>query len=209
MMSAAFKKTIFISLLGHMAVFSIFSFSFGGRISKLNYAGISFLGPILRSPDFRSQVFVPSQHRWTDFCRKPNILAISSLDKGYALSSPQYLKPAAFLSMYREKIIFIPKEPIRFLQKKKESAIVFHPYLPYDFLIYFKDRQRVHIELMFNIISNDKTSSIAVKRRISSGNLEADLLSMRYISHYLFIQQARFAPNSWQTVKIDLSAKSD
>jgi len=48
-----------------------------------------------------------------------------------------------------------------------------------------------------------------IKRKISSGNLEVDLLTMRYIGHYLFIQQKRFTPNNWQTVKIDLSEKEN
>jgi hypothetical protein len=59
------------------------------------------------------------------------------------------------------------------------------------------------------VISGDKRNSILVKRRISSGNLEADLLSMRYISRYLFMQQRGFVPNKWQTVKIDLSTVND
>jgi hypothetical protein len=98
-----------------------------------------------------------------------------------------------------------PSLPIR----KKEAVIMFYPQLPYNFLIYFQDRQLVHIELMYNIISRDSANSIIIKRKISSGNLEVDLLSMRYIGHYLFIQQDAFAPNIWQTVKIDLSTKTE
>jgi len=49
---------------------------------------------------------------------------------------------------------------------------------------------------------------ISLRRKISSGNLEADLLSMRYIGHYLFIQQEGFASNVWQTVKIEFSPRS-
>jgi hypothetical protein len=86
---------------------------------------------------------------------------------------------------------------------------MFYPRLPYHFALYFKDRQTVHIELMFQVISGAQRNSILVKRRVSSGNLEADLLSMRYISRYLFIQQRGFAPNKWQTVKIDLSTAND
>jgi hypothetical protein len=95
--------------------------------------------------------------------------------------------------------------PLFVKPQQKESVLVFHPLLPYQLQLYFKDRQTVHIELMFNIISGRENKAIVVKRKISSGNLEADLLSLRYISHYLFIQRARFQPNNWQTVKIDLS----
>ena len=41
-----------------------------------------------------------------------------------------------------------------------------------------------------------------------SGNLEADLLSMRYINHYLSVQQQMFPVNKWQVVKIELSAQN-
>ena len=84
-----------------------------------------------------------------------------------------------------------------------------HPLLPHDFALYFKDRQIAHVELEFNFVSSRQPAVAVIKRKISSGNLEVDLLSMRYIGHYLFIQQTKFAPNSWRTVKIDLSAKDD
>jgi predicted transcriptional regulator len=84
---------------------------------------------------------------------------------------------------------------------------MFYPQLPYYFQIYFKDRQRARIELMFNVVDQDNKNIVMVKRKISSGNLEADLLSMRYIGHYLSIQQAGLPKNNWQSIKIELSAK--
>jgi hypothetical protein len=93
--------------------------------------------------------------------------------------------------------------------QRKDSSIMFHPLLPYQLQLYFKDRQAVHIELQFKIEPGMGRRSIAIRRKISSGNLEADLLSIRYMQHYLFIQQARFSPDTWQTVKIDLTTKND
>jgi len=93
--------------------------------------------------------------------------------------------------------------------KRKDSVIIFHPQLPYDFLLYFKDRQEVHIELLFKISRDLEDRSIVIKRKISSGNLEADLLAMRYIDHYLFLQQARLPLDSWRAVKIDLGLKGE
>ncbi len=87
--------------------------------------------------------------------------------------------------------------------------MMLYPRLPYDFSLYFRDRQAAHIELAFNIKTAGNREEVAIKRKISSGNLEADLLSMRYISHYLFIQKTRFAPGVWQSVKIDLAARDD
>jgi hypothetical protein len=82
---------------------------------------------------------------------------------------------------------------------------MFYPHLPYNFLLYFADRQAVHIELMYNISPGAHSPVLSLKRKISSGNLEADLLAMRYLSHYLSIQQENFPQNTWQAVKIDLS----
>lgn len=90
--------------------------------------------------------------------------------------------------------------------KSKKPSIIFHPLLPFSFNIYFQDRQVAHVELMFKIISCGIRNSLLVKRKISSGNLDVDLLSMRYIGHYLFIKQNDFIPSEWQTVKIDLAA---
>jgi hypothetical protein len=119
-------------------------------------------------------------------------------------------KPPLVLAFNPGKGAFIKPVSTFLPVRKKEPEIIFHPLLPYSFTLYFKDRQIAHVELLFNIVSNKGLRNAAViKRKISSGNLEVDLLIMRYIEHYLFIQQARFTPNTWQSVKIDLSAKSD
>ncbi|MGE5308057.1 MAG: hypothetical protein ACM3OC_03150 [Deltaproteobacteria bacterium] len=89
---------------------------------------------------------------------------------------------------------------------KKDSVITIHPLLPYGLQLYFRDRQSAHLELMFMIYTNrPEKKFIIIKRKVSSGNLDADLLCSRYLGHYLFIQQERFATNTWQTVRIDLS----
>ena len=208
MTSRIFKKTLFISLLGHITVFSIFGLSFGNRIFKTDYASVFFLGSILQNSDLSRQPYAftvqPAK------LGKHHMLAPLEKNKGATFILPKDYKPAVYLSMNSDKKIFIPKDNlISSVQKKKETTIMFYPPLPYHFLLYFKDRQRVHIEVMFKIISTSTSSNILIKRKISSGNLEADLLSMRYIGHYLFIQQAGLIPNSWQTVKIDLSPRND
>ena len=216
--SPSFRKTIFISLLGHTTIFSLFSFSFGYKIPKADYIAVSFWGGILRTSDLEP---LP-QARAIDvrnirnreikeiFVRELNIKPIEKTDKGYLGDFGYYFKPPAFLGIKDEKAIFIPeKTPISFLHRGEIPAIMFYPSLPHHFLLYFKDRQLAHIELMFNITSGQKINPVVIKRKISSGNLEADLLSVRYISHYLFIQQAAFPSNIWQTVKIELSPKDD
>lgn len=203
-----FKKTIFISVLGHITMFGIFSLSFGYRLPKADYANVFFLGSILRSSDLNSQTLIMGTG--IGIKPKPLTLVPDSINKEYALVLPQYSKPEAPLPLDGDKVIFTPKPgPPSLIPARKESVIMFYPALPYHFLLYFKDRQTVHIELMFNIIPTGSINSIDIKRKISSGNLEVDLLAMRYIRHYLFIQQKTFSQNSWQTVKIDLIPHDD
>lgn len=210
MTNTILKKTIFISLLGHITVFGIFRFTFGDRILKANYAYVYFLGAILRSSDLLNRPFTESKHTKVYLSKRSNTSVLGGVNKEDFSLLKSYFKPRVSLPVSAQKIIPSSlRESVSFIEKRKEPIIMFYPRLPYHFLLYFKDRQRVHIELMFNTISDVKTSTILIKRKISSGNLEADLLSMRYISHYLFLQQTRFVPNVWQTVKIDLSAKDD
>lgn len=218
MTNTIFKKTIFISLVGHLTVFSIFSFSFGNIIPKSDYPRVSFWGQLLLNPQVR-QPSVPVAGGKTYsrikqirnfFLKQPDAPLLDNLTKDSPLSSGYYLKPPLNLTLNTEKEIFVPKPKTpAFPFKRKEPAIIFHPLLPYSFILYFKDRQIAHVELVFKIASSGLRDSIVIKRRISSGNLEVDLLTMRYIGHYLFIQKNSFAPNSWQTAKIDLSAGND
>lgn len=210
--------SLFISILGHITVFSIFSFSFGGRIPSVNFAQVSFYGTILSEADL-SRSF---NHQDTKVAamRKSNLLALAKTDYRPYLVRRDYLKPPVNLLLSEvNPLTYNIGEGVKQVSmglnfsnplKRKEPIIMFYPHLPYHFTLYFKDRQAVHIELMFNITPcGSKKNSITLKRKISSGNLEADLLTMRYISRYLFIQQMGFIPNNWQTVKIDLSTVND
>lgn len=209
--STSFKKTLFISALGHIAIFSIFNFSFGHKIPQARYAEVSFWGAILQGTDLAyRQNFKPTEIKEISIKESGAVTINKTTPERPSVLLGYYLKPTAFLQLNPDKMIFIQKEPPLLVSPaRKAPVIMFYPELPYHFLLYFKDRQVAHIELMYNIISNQKTNSIAIKRKISSGNLEADLLTMRYISHYLFIQQASFAPNEWQAVKIELFPKDD
>jgi hypothetical protein len=206
MLTRAFKKTILVSLLGHLTVFSLIGFSFGINLPRINVADVYFFKGMV--PDINpthAGSFAGAGIR--EFLSKK--IAVLALREGKkTLPIPEgYLKPAASLSFNEEKPATEPRIQGLSGLKKRESVIMFHPQIPYHVTLYFKDRQVVHIELMFNVASSGNTSSIRIKRKISSGNLEADLLSMRYISRYLFMQRLGFSPHSWQTVKIDLSTK--
>ena len=210
--SGEFKKGIVISVLWHACIAGVFSFSFGKKIPSPQYASTAFLGAILhptdlipgRLPGKRVFIFshVPLHGAQTE--------ALNSAKGEYTLMPSYALKPQVTMWSESSKPSFLPATTMLVSPvKKKEAVIMFYPPLPYHFLLYFKDRQEVHIELLFNLVDSGIASSVTVKRKISSGNLEADLLSMRYISRYLFIEQAKFLPNKWQTVKIDLRPKND
>ncbi len=203
-MSNVFRNTVVFSLLGHLTVFSLFSFSFGQRMPAANYAPVVFWGAILRSSDLVSR----QQARLK--LASPDTRLLDKVVKESPAVSNAYIKPAAALAFNTEKIPFIQKTSLApFTGRRKEPVIMFYPHLPYHFLLYFQDRQAVHIEIMFNVLSREKANAVIIKRKISSGNLEADLFTLRYIGHYLFIQQSGFPKDNWQTVKIDLSTKND
>jgi hypothetical protein len=220
--SGSFKKAIFVSMLSHALVFSVFSLSFIKKLPIADYSRVYFWGAILNKADLVARPLPKSRGFGAEVMRRVGILKLvnpaQTKKSGYgpgteaSVAAFNSIKPNASEVFWGEKLGFIPvpasPAPSLF-PKKKQAPIMLYPQLPYNFLIYFQDRQTVHIELMFNIISKDSVSAIEVKRKISSGNLEADLLSLRYINHYLFIQRPAFAPNSWQTVKIDLSTKND
>jgi hypothetical protein len=206
MTSPYLRKAVCISLLGHLAFFSIFNLTFGRSLPSADYASVFFWG----------QVFLPSQLRQQrqSVSLSPVLRRdiISALPDATILLGPSvnYIKPQLSSALSLEKEIFVDrKSPDYFIPRKREQAIVFHPLLPYNFNLYFRDRQVAHVELAFNIISSGGRNSIVVKRKVSSGNLEVDLLTMRYIGYYLFIQQSRFPLNNWQVARIDLSAKND
>jgi len=209
---SSLKKTIIVSIIGHITVFSIFGLSFGNRIPRAEYNCVYFWGQFLRN----SQVIQPITTG--PGLRKPDKISSDSafVSRYYfpakagsrLILSGRWEKPSFILAFNSEKEPLAEKPTSRlFTPKGAEPSIIFHPLLPYGFSLYFNDRQVAHVELMFKMVSAGTRNSILIKRKISSGNLEVDLLTMRYIGHYLFIQQSSIFANNWQTVKIDLSAK--
>ena len=202
------RKAIFVSLLGHLAVFSIFSLSFGARLPNADFASIFFLGKCLRNSQVEP-IIAPAAKiaKSLPLAAKPDTHSLNQKSQDL-LSFPYQIKPATVVPFNAEKATYVD-EPATFVftPRKREPTVVLHPLLPYSFALYFRDRQIAHVELMFNITSSGEKSLISLKRKISSGNLEVDLLTLRYISHYLFVQHANFTPDNWQSVKIDLSAR--
>jgi hypothetical protein len=208
-MNAMMQKTLLLSFCCHLGVFSLFNFTFGNKLPRENFASISFLGAVLSPPDFQ-KTFLINKGKQQIFNRSLSVLSLQKVNREADTTSSVYIKPQLSLSLSSEKSVFLPKtSAMPPMVKLPPSVIMLYPRLPQHFLLYFKDRQSAHIELVFNLVSRGRTKAIIMKRKISSGNLEADLLSQRYLGHYLFVQQAAFPQDAWQTVKIDLSAKED
>ncbi|MFA5362975.1 MAG: hypothetical protein WC335_07025 [Candidatus Omnitrophota bacterium] len=216
MMETGLKKNLIISLVCHAGLFLVLGLSFGRPLAPLNYSPVSFWGQILQPYDFaRTAAPLRSliETKAVFFRNIGDMFAghfVSSLSPGadtagtFIPGTPA-IKPEV-VSLRPVKLDLTPSIALPVLPKRREPALTFHPLLPQHFPLYFKDRQTAHIEIMFNIAStHGDEHAVVMQRKISSGNLEADLLSMRYIGHYLFIQEKRFAPDKWQTVKIDLS----
>lgn len=222
MMGAVIKKSLLVSLLGHIAVFSIFNFTFGNMFSNKDYSRVYFFGQILRNSDLGVSQFMlnrnydlavsqfrPLANSHTGIYKQAGLSALDKTRQSENLIEKAYVKPLANL-VFASSIpkAAAQKKPFLLAKKKSEPVIMLYPNLPPHFLLYFKDRQMVHIELMYKATSS-KINYAQFMRKISSGNLEADLLSMRYISHYFFIRQSAALDNKWATVKIDLSAKDE
>ncbi|MEW6100669.1 MAG: hypothetical protein AB1481_00025 [Candidatus Omnitrophota bacterium] len=199
---STFKKSIFISLLGHLAIFSIFSFSFGNKLLKGIDSPVYFWGQFLGQAQVTERIIRDG----ASDLKNPVFEILPS--EPFNLQAP-FIKPNVTLPFYNEKEAFRSfLSPVLPFLKKRQEEIIFHPVLPHDFRLYFKDRQVAHIELAFNIPPKER-EPIQIKRSIASGNPEVDLMSMRYISHFLFIQRSKFVSNGWHALKIDLTVKND
>jgi hypothetical protein len=206
------KNNILVSLLSHLALFTVIGFSLGPTPSMIDHGYVSFVGSILNDHDLAWRLNVRQARR---MAAAPKIVVRQKAQAGIVrepsrVSGAYFAAPLNFASAH-DKLTFVKRDiPVpSSVSGHKDSVVIFHPVFPSHFLLYFRHRQAVHIELLFNISPRDKSNYLKIKRKISSGNLEADLLSMRYISHYLFLQETRFPINTWETVEIDLSPKDD
>ena len=173
------------------------------------FTSVSFLGAVLSPVDFRVS-HATAKTEPQVFKRPLKISPLVKVKRQADALSFAYIKPQRMLAFGLEKHVFPPKSSlVPPGLKESPSVVMLYPPLPQHFLLYFKDRQSVHIELMFNLTWRGSSRAVITNRKISSGNLEVDLLSKRYLDHYLFVQQGVFPAGAWQTVKIDLSAKEN
>jgi hypothetical protein len=205
-MSNTFKITLFLSLSWHLMFFGVFEPVISTRFRPAGPENTAFLGSILRAGDLLRPRLLTAK---SDM-RALNVkTAYPPKDEHFLTPSVKdALKPAAGFIGPTEKLTFVERKSSDFVYKSKEKpALTFYPVLPYSFALYFTDRQTAHMEFTFYISDDGKISY--VKRKVSSGNLETDLLAYRYITHCLFLQEGRFPASTWQSVKIDLTRKEN
>jgi hypothetical protein len=207
MNSFDFRKVVSVSLAGHIAVIAFlpfFGLSLCPRQARIAFNPVVFCGSIPHDFFFRTPPAVPRPLVPDNV----KLLPVPVSAPRDPIAYDYYIKPQAAVSFVPWRKAIKSPAIVSDSPKRTDPVLLLHPLLPYQFDLYFKDRQAVHIELEFFITKSSDRNFVSLRRRISSGNLEADLLSMRYIGHYLFIQQARFMPNSWQSVKIEFSPNS-
>ncbi len=203
------KRTVLISLLWHGMTFVVFRVSAGDRFMALAPGGVYFRGAILDLRDIHPGV-APRTVKENGRARETAAPFLRSVGPEVPLLPVQTGKPHVSIPITPEKRTAQPGlAPAVLSLPRRDSTVTFYPRLPYHFLLYFKDRQTVHIELAFRRLSGQGLYALAIRRKVSSGNLEADLLTARYLSHYLFVQQADARGDEWKTVKVELSPKND
>ncbi len=180
----------------------------GGSTERLNARIFTqMLTPLKNSILIRSSLLTRLRAKFS--FRKPLLVNLAPLEvpryKTYPfrnIISKRAGKAKSLMGLVDNKIAYWqPYLPVE--TKKAASSIMFYPPMPYHFLLYFKDRQTAHMEVAFYISPEGRVSGL--KRKISSGNPEVDLLIMRNLTHFLNLCRTNFALDSWQTVKIDLS----
>jgi hypothetical protein len=206
-MSQTLRAALFVSLSWHFLFFGVFEPTFVSKVNLPSLDRVAFLGSMLQDRDFLNSF----EKNLIADRRVVNLKTVYPVNKGEGFISPSLqgaVKPPVYLSASQDKKILLPSRADNLVYAHKEKPpLTFYPALPYSFLFYFKDRQIAHIEFTFYVSDTGKIS--LVKRKVSSGNLDTDLLAYRYITHCLFLQEGRFPVNTWQTVKIDLTRKEN
>lgn len=198
------KHTIIISICSHVLAFGFFGFSFGGKLPDLSLYNVTFLGNIMKNYEMTSRYKLEDNDFLKDASKK-NIFLPDIKNKIRTKDFDAFLKPSAHFSALSSRgEVKINSEVFTFPKRSKEPTITFYPILPSHFSLYFRDRNQAHIELEYAPQGDTLRNIFVVRRKISSGNLEVDLLAQRYIEQYLSAYHSQQNFTGWKTVKIDL-----
>lgn len=195
-----------LSLCGHLLGLAFIKPIMGEGSLKLKGLKIFFLGSLLSQDEVNIK-----KDNYSFFKTEPDSdkriflnLRMSWLQPAYRnmeFLEFKFRRPLFDLSIFNQRQIPYFQPQACFL--KKEASLIFSPYIPYSFLLYFKDRQKAYLEFLFYISKEGRLNSI--NRRISSGNLEIDLLVMRHITRSLYLIRNSFPSESSQIVKVEFS----
>ncbi len=204
-MQGSVRSAILVSVCSHCLLGALLVLSFGPRLKTLALPTASFWGAYLRTEDLGGtlkRIGSVRPRRQASASHLPPASALPPGNLAGVFQKPFSPVPPSFPRVACAPQAYVLPPPVR-----REAVLMLYPPLPQHFRLYFKDRQRVHIEFLVRMYAEAKTPSLVVKRKISSGNIEADLLSMRYLNRYLFEQRGRFSFADWEPVKIDLELK--
>ncbi|MFH1339033.1 MAG: hypothetical protein ABIH40_04250 [Candidatus Omnitrophota bacterium] len=206
-MALNFKIAVFISLTWHAVCFSSVELTFGKKAVENNFelTKIFFLGQILQRTDYYTQSAEGAEYSAADRLKSRNLEGMLKPGPGgprSSISDSAAIRKPSVLALANSKAAYFKPAPAADLNRE-ESSIMFYPPMPYHFLLYFRDRQVAHMEVAFYVSPEGKIAGL--KRKISTGNPEVDLLIMRNLSHFLNLNKSDFSISSWQTVKIDLT----
>jgi len=204
-MNAGLKFALIVSLACHVVCFRGVDFTFGKKLDaqSLKAFKIFFLGSILGGEDsLQSESDSPVGMDKLTQRLFLNMLQVQPLPGYEFTSQKQAPEKLSLMKLTQEKISYYkPCAPAQ--RKEIEPSVMFYPSMPYHFLLYFKDRQTAYMEVDYYISAHGKV--MGIKRRVSSGNPEVDLLIMRNLVQFLELYKSNLVLDSWQTVKIDLS----
>jgi len=201
-----------ISLTAHLLALSVFSVSLN-RASVVDYPYIFFGAGLLDPADFDISV--------TGECRKRAVPA-----KRFKFRIPsasgraeESFRPGQDSAVLKPEALPVRPARIQFsLPERSESPhigvnqpLLMYPMLPAYLPLYFKDREKAHIGLSFRIMpaSPDGKDYIEIKRKITCGNPEVDLIVLRQVEYYLLLQRRYFQGARWHNVNIDFSPSYD
>jgi len=196
-MKKTFNFAVTLSVFGHLLGIFLFQPAFNDK--NINIFNVYFLGSLFSAQEISSFKNTPVVISNPIYLNSRLFAPYrSSYENAFWALVPERSNfDFRFSSLSKEVYPFIP-----FSLEKEPSSFMFYPYLPYSFLLYFKDRQKVNLEFLFYLSAGLRQNFL--KRKVSSGNLEVDLLVLRHLQESLWLIKEYFPADSYQSIKIEL-----
>lgn len=189
--SSRLRDTILIATLCHLFFIGSISFTFIRPNVSSDEMKIVFLGPLLTGMDFyqenKTQDKRPLSKTDADLnarvkeILKPSYLAI---ERGLWRVSPAILKPSLVAPLMLSNPNSLNNSLFTYSVTRINPARLYRPNAPL-ISMYFKDRPASNIELKYSLSNVGRP--IFIQRLLSTGNLEADLLVVNYLKHWIFL----------------------